>query len=89
MALGRKDNPDFAIDLHELYVKYFKALNINDSVDKYHYLYLKGKDAISNESKLYEVGEKLFIDKIEKINDEVISLAGKTAGAVSSLERPL
>lgn len=72
-----KDNPDFAIDLHELYVKYFKALNINDSVDKYHYLYLKGKDAISNESKLYEVGEKLFIDKIEKINDEVISLAGK------------
>ena len=72
-----KDNPDFAIDLHKLYVKYFKALNINDSVEKYHYLYLKGTEAISNESKLYKVGEKLFIDKIEKINDEVISLAGK------------
>lgn len=72
-----KENPDFTIDLYELYMKYFKAMNLSDSVGKYHYLYLKGKEAIANESKLYEVGEKLFIDKIEKANEEVISLAGK------------
>lgn len=72
-----KSNPDFAIDLYDQYMKYYKALNIPDSVEKYHYLYLKGKEAVSNDNKLYEVGEKEFISKIERVNEEVISLSGK------------
>lgn len=72
-----KANPDFSIDLYGLYMKYYKALNVQDSVEKYHYLYLKGKEAVSNDNKLYEVGEKEFISKIERVNEEVISLSGK------------
>lgn len=72
-----KSNPDFAIDLYDQYMKYYKALNVPDSVEKYHYLYLKGKEAVSNDNKLYEVGEKEFISKIERVNEEVISLSGK------------
>lgn len=76
-ASHSKDNPDFAIDLYDQYMKYFKALNIVDSVEKYHYLYLKGKESVANDNKLYEVGEKEFISKIERVNEEVISLSGK------------
>ncbi|MDE6668355.1 MAG: AraC family transcriptional regulator, partial [Muribaculaceae bacterium] len=72
-----KSNPDFALDLYDQYMKYYKALNMPDSVDKYHYLYLKGKETVSNDNKLYEVGEKEFISKIERVNQEVISLSGK------------
>ncbi|MDE5796834.1 MAG: AraC family transcriptional regulator [Muribaculaceae bacterium] len=72
-----KSNPDFALDLYDQYMKYYKTLNVPDSVEKYHYLYLKGKEAVSNDNKLYEVGEKEFISKIERINEEVISLSGK------------
>lgn len=70
-------NPDFSIDLYSLYMKYYEALSIPDSVEKYHYLYLKGKEAVSTDNKLYEVGEREFITKIERVNEEVISLSGK------------
>ncbi len=72
-----KSNPDFTLDLYDQYMRYYKVLNVPDSVEKYHYLYLKGKEAVSNDNKLYEIGEKEFINKIEKINEEVISLSGK------------
>lgn len=76
-ALLTTANPDFLIDLYALYMKYYEALNVPDSVEKYHYLYLKGKEAVSTDNKLYEVGEREFITKIERVNEEVISLSGK------------
>ena len=70
-----KSNPDFAIDLYGMYTDYFRNLRIPDSIDKYHYLYLKEKAYVADERKLAHVGEKEFLDNIERINDEIGSLS--------------
>lgn len=72
-----KSNPDFAIDLYGMYTDYFRNLRIPDSIDKYHYLYLKEKANVADERKLAHVGEKEFLDNIERINDEIGSLSEK------------
>lgn len=70
-------NPDFAIDLYNLYTEYYQHLHIPDSVAKYHYLYLKEKDNVADDRKLAHVGEREFLDNIERINDEVSSMSEK------------
>lgn len=72
-----KGNPDFAIDLYNLYTDYFRHLDIPDSIDKYHYLYLKEKEYVADDRKLANVGEKEFLDNIERINEEVVFLSEK------------
>ena len=72
-----KHNPDFAMDLYNLYADHFRHVGIPDSADKYHYLYLKEKEAVANERKLTHAGEREFIDSIERVNEEARFLSEK------------